>query len=107
MTFPSNPSLGQTHTEAGRSWTWDGYVWLYEGQIGPPGPPGTGGGGRYEHVQMAPAAVWNITHGLGYRPSVTVIDTAETVCIGSVEHIDANNLTITFSAAFAGRAHLV
>jgi hypothetical protein len=61
----------------------------------------------YEHLQPVPAAVWNVIHNLGRMPSVTVTTSAGDVVVGHVQHIDSTTLTITFSAAFAGRAYLV
>lgn len=50
---------------------------------------------------------WSITHNLGKFPSVSVVDTGDTSVLGGqVEYIDNNNLTITFIAAFAGKAFL-
>lgn len=60
----------------------------------------------YVHTQIAASAVWSIAHGLGTYPSVTVIDSGESVVIGDVQYIDNNNLIITFSAAFGGKAYL-
>jgi hypothetical protein len=56
--------------------------------------------------QGAPATVWNILHNLGKFPSITVIDTGDTVVTGEYTYIDNNNVTLTFSAAFAGKAYL-
>jgi hypothetical protein len=28
ITFPATPTMGQKHTVAGRTWSWDGAVWL-------------------------------------------------------------------------------
>ena len=56
--------------------------------------------------QNAPATSWNIQHNLGKFPSITVIDTGDTVVTGQYEYKDNNNVTLTFSAAFAGKAYL-
>lgn len=56
--------------------------------------------------QGVPATTWNIQHNLGKFPSITVIDTADTVVTGQYEYIDNNNVTLTFSAGFAGKAYL-
>jgi len=64
------------------------------------------GAGTYTHTQNAPATVWNIAHNLGNHPSVSVVDSAGTVVEGQVEYIDANNVRLTFSAAFGGKAYL-
>lgn len=76
------------------------------GPQGPPGPPGAPGGGTYTHTQASPAAVWFITHGLGRRPSVTVVDSAGTVVIGNVAYTSDDTVAITFSGAFSGAAYL-
>lgn len=79
------------------------------GPAGPPGAPGTGGGTdfRYTHYQPVPASVWTIVHGLGGYPTVTPVDSTErTVEGGEIHYLDANTLTVSFSGAFAGLAHL-
>lgn len=58
-------------------------------------------------VQSSASATWNITHNLDKFPSVTVIeDTDNDVVFGDIFYTDSNNLTITFSAAFSGKAFL-
>ena len=56
--------------------------------------------------QGVPATTWNIQHNLGKFPSITVVDTAGTVVIGQYDYVDNNNITLTFAAAFAGKAYL-
>jgi len=60
----------------------------------------------YDFHQVTPAATWNINHNLGKFPSVTVIDSGNTVVVGEYKYIDANNVQLTFNAAFAGKAYL-
>ncbi len=60
----------------------------------------------FEFTQGVPATTWNIQHDLGKFPSITVIDTADTVVTGQYTYIDNNNVTLTFSAGFAGKAYL-
>ena len=60
----------------------------------------------FEYQQVTPATAWNITHNLAKFPSITVIDTGDTVVTGQYEYKDNNNVTLTFSAAFAGKAYL-
>ena len=57
-------------------------------------------------TQGVPAATWVIVHNLNKFPSVSVVDTANTSGFGAVEYDSANQLTITFSGAFAGKAYL-
>ena len=49
------------------------------------------------------------TYGLkipGNRPSVTVVDSANTVVEGDVQYNSTTQLTITFASAFTGKAYL-
>lgn len=57
-------------------------------------------------TQAVPSVTWNIQHDLKKFPSITVIDTADTVVIGEYEYIDNDNVTLTFSAGFSGKAYL-
>ena len=58
------------------------------------------------HVQSNPAKIWNITHNLEKFPSVTVVDSGEEVVYGNVEYISNNEVKITFTASFSGKAYL-
>ena len=64
------------------------------------------GAPTFEYTQGVPATTWNIQHNLNNFPSITVIDTADTVVTGQYTYIDNNNVTLTFSAGFAGKAYL-
>ena len=61
---------------------------------------------RFVYNQNTASLSWSIQHDLNKFPSVTVVDSAGTVVIGEINYIDANNLTLTFSAAFSGVAYL-
>lgn len=76
-----------------------------QGSQGVQGPPGAAGG-SWVHQQLAAAALWVITHSLGKHPSVTVVDSAGTVVHGNVHYDSLTQITLTFSAAFAGNAYL-
>lgn len=56
--------------------------------------------------QAIPSNNWTIVHSLEKYPSVTVVDSAETVIIGEITYIDMNTLRIDFQAAFSGKAYL-
>lgn len=60
----------------------------------------------FVHTQLSASKEWLVNHNLGKFPSVTVVDSAQTVVIGEVTYIDSNNLKITFSAEFGGTAYL-
>lgn len=83
-----------------------------QGDSGPQGDEGPKGdkgdpGGSFEYEQLLAATTWGpITHDLNYYPAVTVIDSAGTLVIGSVDHHSRNSLSIQFSTPFAGTASL-
>lgn len=56
--------------------------------------------------QESPTATWSITHNLGYKPGVSVVDTSDTVVYGDVDYTDLNVLVVTFTQSFAGKAYL-
>ena len=80
-----------------------------QGNPGIQGPPGLPGGApqAYVHSQVTPENVWTITHGLGYNPNVTIVDSAGTEVIGLVKYIDINTIEVTFGdSVFGGKAYL-
>ncbi len=56
--------------------------------------------------QNTPSTTWEITHNLGKFPSITVIDTGNTVVNGEYNYTSNIKVTLNFSAAFAGKAYL-
>jgi hypothetical protein len=60
----------------------------------------------YTHNQNAVSNSWVINHNLGFRPNVTVQDSAGTIYEGEINYTNANSLTVSFSAAFSGKAYL-
>jgi hypothetical protein len=60
----------------------------------------------YVHIQEVSSATWNITHGLGFTPNITVVDTAGTVVEGSYNYPNSNTVVLSFIGAFSGRAYL-
>ena len=63
-------------------------------------------GGVYTHTQSTPSTTWTITHNLGYHPSVTVVDSADSAVVGDVTYVSENQLIVSFSVAFGGKAYL-
>jgi len=60
-----------------------------------------------EYKQDSASTYWEIAHNLDKKPSVTVsAPFSNEEVIGKVTYIDNNNLTITFNAAFSGKAYL-
>jgi hypothetical protein len=61
----------------------------------------------YRHIQVTPATVWNIDHGLSFYPHVTIVDSSHREVFP--DHIDfptATTVVVTFSAAIGGEAYL-
>jgi hypothetical protein len=61
---------------------------------------------HFTFVQSTAAATWSITHNLGKFPSVSIVDSGNTIVHGDIDYTNENALTITFSAAFGGKAYL-
>lgn len=57
-------------------------------------------------VQSSPSAVWVIVHNMGGHPTVTVVDSGGTLQLGGVTYDSDDQVTVTFSAAFSGKAYL-
>jgi hypothetical protein len=60
----------------------------------------------YTHVQNAVSSSWYITHNLGFYPNITVVDSGGTIYEGEIDYVSENAVTLTFSAAFSGKAYL-
>lgn len=60
----------------------------------------------YVYTQTVTASSWEIEHNLGRFPSVEVVDSAGSVVVGDIVYFNENNITITFSAPFTGKAYL-
>lgn len=60
----------------------------------------------YEFTQLEASDEWFIEHNLGKHPSVTVVDSGESVVVGDVTYINLNSLIINFASEFSGKAYL-
>ena len=56
--------------------------------------------------QGVASSVWTVIHPLNRRPSVTIVDSGNTVVVGKIVYIDVNTIQITFNASFKGKAYL-
>lgn len=65
---------------------------------------GTGGDKHYVHKQETSSDTWEVTHGLGKEPVVTIVDSAGTEVIGEVEYVSLNKCILRFQAPFSGKA---
>ena len=65
----------------------------------------------YTHNQSSTSNAWVVNHNLHRFPSVTVVDSADTIVQGTVVYNSNKQLTITFfsgssALAFQGKAYL-
>ena len=60
----------------------------------------------YAHTQGSASATWTINHNLDFYPNVTVADSAGTIVEGEIAYTSRNQIVLTFSAAFSGKAYL-
>jgi hypothetical protein len=58
------------------------------------------------YTQSVAAATWTINHNSNRFPSVTTVDNSGAVIEGAVTYLNANQLTVQFSPAVAGKAYL-
>ena len=64
------------------------------------------GGNTFVFEFDASQSEWIIEHNLNKKPSITVVDSADTVMTCAKEFVDMNNVKITFNAPFKGTAYL-
>jgi len=60
----------------------------------------------FVYEQGEASDIWEIIHNMDKYPSVTVVDSANTVVIGHVTYNDRNQLTVRFNGTFKGKAYL-
>lgn len=61
---------------------------------------------NYVFNQSSASSTWTINHTLNKFPSVEVVDSANDIVIGDVTYNSITQITITFTAAFSGKAYL-
>lgn len=60
----------------------------------------------FEYTQGSASNSWTINHNLGFKPNVTVVDSAGNIMEGEITYTNSNSLTVSFSAGFSGKAYL-
>lgn len=58
----------------------------------------------YVHYQNVQSDAWEIQHNLDKYPSITVVDSANNIVVGDIRYVDTNNVVVTFTAPFSGKA---
>lgn len=71
-----------------------------QGEQGIPGVAST-----YTHTQIAASTLWTIEHDLGKKPSVSVVDSAETLIMANIIYLDNNRCQVELSMAISGKAY--
>lgn len=61
---------------------------------------------NYIHNQVVASGTWQIQHNLDKFPSVSIVDSGNNLVVGEVKYIDSNNVIITFTSVFSGKAYL-
>jgi len=61
---------------------------------------------NFVFTQSSASATWTINHTLNKFPAVEVVDSANDIVIGNVTYNSITQITITFTAAFSGKAYL-
>lgn len=61
---------------------------------------------EYVHRQTVASATWTIQHNLNKYPSVTIVDSADSVVEGSITYLSTNLIEVTFTSQFVGKAFL-
>ena len=57
-------------------------------------------------TQPTPSVQWTIQHNMDKFPSVSVVNNNNILMYGNTTYVDTNNLIITFTAGFSGKAYL-
>ena len=60
----------------------------------------------FTYEKQSNATTWNITHNLGFRPNVIVMDYGQNNIECDIGHVNQNQLTLTFSEGVSGHAYL-
>lgn len=61
---------------------------------------------NYIHTQGVAVTTWVINHPLNKRPSVSIVDSADTIIEADVQYINNSTVEINFSGATSGKAYL-
>lgn len=99
---PAQGDFAEFQCDGGGTWR---CMW-YQRRSGLPLVSAGGSMTTYTWDQASALAVWTIPHNLGRFPSVTVVDGLGVKVEPDVTYTDANTVTVTHSAALAGKAYL-
>lgn len=59
----------------------------------------------YIHTQMSASTTWTVNHDLDKFPNVSIVSSIGEVVYGQITYNNLNQCTLSFSAAFSGKAY--
>ena len=65
----------------------------------------TFGAGTFTFTQASASSTWTINHNLDKFPGITVVDSSGNVVVGFETYNNSNQIILTFSAPFSGKAY--
>lgn len=65
----------------------------------------TGEDKTYVHSQKVASDTWNVKHDLNKFPSVSVVDSANTLVVCNIDYINENELVVRSKAPFSGTCY--
>lgn len=60
----------------------------------------------YTYEKQINTLIWNITHNLGFKPNIIVMDYGSNQVECDIEYVNENSVKLTFSEAVSGYAYL-
>jgi hypothetical protein len=57
---------------------------------------------NYVHTQTIPSTIWNVTHNLGKRCAVQIVDVGGNEIVGNITWVNDNVVDVTFSTPLIG-----
>lgn len=61
---------------------------------------------NYVHYQISASNIWVINHNLKKYPSISIVDSGNNAVVGNYIYNSIDQLTITFTASFSGKAYI-
>ena len=68
--------------------------------------PAQSGDLNFTFTQATASATWTVQHNLNKLPSVSVVNSNNVLMYGGITYVDSNNLIISFSGGFSGKAYM-
>lgn len=102
ITTKSIPVVNNTKVQVRTSQNVSKVTAVVAGPRGPRGLSGAEAQDKHFETSFSNTASVTVSHNLGKRPAVTVLDSANDEVVGEIHHVSINQLTISFTAPFSG-----